>query len=98
MGPPRRPESLDWRLVLDCNGARMVGFHAWGNIRAPAPDVARRKLCSVQLPDDLFRRFHSGLAISAAVPLLPLGRVSEAEPRRRARAVKGFAVRTEDCP
>ncbi len=31
------------------------------------------KLCSLQFPDDLLGRFHSGLAVSAAVSLLALG-------------------------
>src|SRR5262245_63830341 len=63
VGPLRLPESLDWRLVLDCNRARMVGLHAWGHIRPHLSNVARRKLCSVQFPDDLFRRFYCGLVL-----------------------------------
>src|SRR5262245_20497530 len=86
LGPPGLPVPLDWRRVLACDGARLVVLHARGHIRPPGPDIARRKLCSLQFPDDLHGRFHRGLAIGAAVSLLPLRRVSEAGPSPGQRA------------
>ena len=73
MGPAQFPEHLDRRLLLARDRAGLVVLHARGHIRPPLPDPARRKLCSVQFPDDLLGRFHSSLAVSAAVSLLALG-------------------------
>src|SRR5262245_46273607 len=98
MGPPGLPVSLDRWFVLACNGARLVGLHAWGHIRPPGPDIARRRLCSLQFPDDLLGQFHSGLAVSAAVPLLPGGRVSEAGPSQRVTAADPERVQLGSLP
>src|SRR5262245_7863524 len=96
VGPLGLPESLDWRLVLDCSRARRVGLHAWGHILPHLSNVARRKLCFVQFPDDLFRRFYCGLAFGVAVLVLPLGRISEARLRQQAREQPGSRAAT--CP
>src|SRR5262245_13984287 len=94
LGPPGLPVPLDWRHVLACDGARLVVLHARGHIRPPGPDIARGKLCSLQFPADLHGRFRRGLAVGAAVSLLPLRRVSEAGPSPGQRA----AVAPERVP
>src|SRR5262245_2351293 len=80
MGSPGLLVSLDWRLVLAGNWARLVVFHDWGHLRPYPPDRQRGKLCPLQFPDDLLGRFHRGLAARAAVSLLSVGRISEAGP------------------
>src|SRR5436190_19664005 len=86
MGPPRLPQHLDRGLFLARDRAGLVVLYARSHIRPPVPDIARRKLCSLQFPDDLLGRFHSSLAARAAVPLLALGRVSAARPSQQATA------------
>src|SRR5436190_23817312 len=99
MGPPRLPEHLDRRVVLARDRARLVVLHARGHIRPPVPNIERRKLCSLQFPDDLLGRFHSGLDDSAAVPLLALGRISAAGASQRATAADPERVRSAAfCP
>src|SRR5262249_47119527 len=71
-------------------------FMLGGHIRPHLSNVARRKLCSVQFPDDLFRRFYCGLAFGVAVLVLPLGRISEARLRQQAREQPGSRAAT--CP
>src|SRR6266568_2381895 len=61
----------------------MVCLHARSHIRPHLSNATGRKLCSVQFPDDLFRRFYNSLAFGVAVPVLPLGRISEAGLRAR---------------
>src|SRR5262249_9754582 len=74
VGRPRLPQSLDRRIVLAGDGTRMVALHARRHLRPRVPDDPRRRLCALQFPDDLLRRFHRGLAAGVALPLLPLER------------------------
>jgi putative heme-binding domain-containing protein len=54
-----------------------VSLHVWGHLWPHLPYGARRELCSVQLSDHLFGRLRNGLAVNPAVPLSPLGGLSQ---------------------